>query len=395
MAYTVDRRGMSTIAIGHVTADMCAGAVPALLPFLIARRGYSFAEASALVLASTVASSVVQPLFGHFADRRSLSWLMPFGIFVGALGIALIGVLDAYALTFAAVVIGGLGVAAFHPEASRFANYVSGEKRASGMSLFSLGGNIGFALGPVLITPSVLLLGLEGTLLMLVPGTLVALAVASQLRYLHHFRTRHDERERDAAGEPSDWGAFARLLAVIAARTLAFYGLLTFVPLYFIHELGQSEGAGNLALALFLFGGAAGTALGGPLADRFGRRRVLVTTHAALPPLIVLFHLSPPAVAMPICFVVGMASIATFAVTMVMGQEYLPARIGMASGVTLGLAIGLGGLGAPLLGLVADHWGLDRTIDIITVLPLIGMALTFTLPATHRGRRQAKDATAA
>src|SRR4051794_2571457 len=173
---------MSVLALGHLVADMCQGAVPALLPFLIDSRGYSYAAASGLVLAATVSSSIIQPLFGHFADRRSLSWMMPAGVFVAALGMAGVGLLDAHALTFAAIVVSGIGVACFHPEASRFANYVSGTKRASGMSLFSLGGNVGFALGPVLVTPAVLVFGLPGTLVMLVPGTVVSLALASQLR---------------------------------------------------------------------------------------------------------------------------------------------------------------------------------------------------------------------
>jgi FSR family fosmidomycin resistance protein-like MFS transporter len=387
MIRSLDRRGMTTLAIGHMTADMCQGAVPALLPFLINDRGYSYASASLLVLAATISSSVVQPLFGHFADRRSLSWMLPAGVFVGTVGISLAGLFESFAMTFTMIVISGLGVAAFHPEASRFANYVSGDKRASGMSLFSLGGNTGFALGPVVVTPAVLLLGLPGTLVMLVPGTLVALGVASQLSYLHGFRERQEHRDRGAAAESADWSAFVRLNGVIAARTFAFFGFLTFVPLYFVNELNQSEGAGNTALALFLFGGAAGTALGGTLADRFGRRPVLLVTHAMLPLLILAFHMSPPTLATVICFFAGMATVATFAVTVVMGQEYLPGRIGMASGITTGLAIGLGGVGAPLLGLVADRWGLDVTFDVVTVLPLIGLALTFTLPRGTRPLR--------
>jgi FSR family fosmidomycin resistance protein-like MFS transporter len=387
---SLDRRGMSVLSLGHMMADMCQGAIPALLPFLIHDRGYSYTQASALVLAATVSSSIVQPVFGHYADRRSLSWLMPFGVLLGTVGVGLVGVLDAYALTFAAIVASGLGVAAFHPEGSRFAAYVSGDKRASGMSLFSLGGNIGFALGPALVTPAVLTLGLSGSLVLIVPGAVVAVAIASQLGHLHGFRPSADARRTEIASAPANWSAFARLNGVIAARTFAFFGLLTFVPVYFVDELGQSEGAGNTALTVLLVGGAAGTALGGPIADRIGRRAVLVTSLALLPPLILAFHAASPALATVIGFFVGMATIATFSVTVVMGQEYLPGRIGMASGITLGLSIGLGGLGAPLLGLVADHWGLNVTLDIVTVLPLIGLALAFTLPRAGVVARRAE-----
>jgi FSR family fosmidomycin resistance protein-like MFS transporter len=388
---------MAVLSSGHMVADMCQGSIPALLPFLIHERGYSYAAASALVLAATVSSSVVQPLFGHFADRRSLSWLMPLGVLLGTVGVGLVGVLDAYALTFGAVVVSGLGVAAFHPEGSRFAAFVSGDKRASGMSLFSLGGNIGFALGPVIVTPSVLAFGLTGSLITIVPGVVAAAALASQLGHLHGFRPARAGTGDDHAAPPADWSSFARLNGVIAARTFVFFGLLTFVPVYFVDTLGESEGAGNTALTVLLVGGAAGTALGGPIADRIGRRAVLLTSLALLPPLIIAFHVASPLPATIIAFFVGMATIATFAVTVVMGHEYLPGRIGMASGITLGLSIGLGGLGAPLLGLVADRWGLDTVLDIVTVLPLIGLALAFTLPRGDRAstrRREAATATA-
>jgi FSR family fosmidomycin resistance protein-like MFS transporter len=380
---------MSVLALGHMMADMCQGAIPALLPFLIHDRGYSYTQASALVLAATVSSSIVQPLFGHFADRRSLSWLMPLGVLIGTTGVALVGVLDPYGLTFAAIVLSGLGVAAFHPEGSRFAAYVSGDKRASGMSLFSLGGNIGFALGPVLVTPSVLAFGLHGSLLLVVPGLVAAIVIATQLPHLTAFRPPLADRRREAAELSADWSSFARLNGVIAARTFVFFGLLTFIPLYFVDELGQSDAAGNTALTVMLVGGAAGTALGGPIADRIGRRTVLLATLSLLPPLILAFHVAPPALATVVAFFVGMTTIATFAVTVVMGHEYLPGRIGMASGITLGLSIGLGGLGAPLLGLVADHWGLNTMLDVVTVLPLVGLALAFTLPRTGALARKA------
>jgi FSR family fosmidomycin resistance protein-like MFS transporter len=389
----VDRRGMATLALGHLMVDSCQGAVPALLPFLVSHRGYSYAAASGLILAATVSSSVIQPLFGHYSDRRSLAWLMPLGPLLGGVGIALVGVASTYLLTFLAVVLSGIGVAAFHPEGSRFANYLSGTKRASGMSLFSLGGNAGFALGPVMVTPLVIAFGLRGTLFMAIPGVLVALVVASQLPHLIAFRPARDAIA-DRAGSPDDdWSGFRRLGAVIAFRTFVYFGLVTFVPLYYVNALHTSKATANVALTAMLAGGAFGTLIGGPAADRFGRRAVLFGSMTILPPLLLLFHgLHPPASTV-LLFFVGAAIIATFSVTVVMGQEYLPGRIGVASGVTLGLSIGLGGLGAPVLGIVADRFGLDTTLYVITCLPLAALALTFTLPPPKRatsGRSRAQ-----
>jgi MFS transporter, FSR family, fosmidomycin resistance protein len=379
---------MAVLAGGHALADTCQGAVPAMLPFLIAERHYSYAAASALVLAATLSSSVIQPVFGYYADRRSLAWLMPGGLLVGSIGVGLAGVTSGYALTFLVIAISGLGVAAFHPEGSRFANYVSGRKRASGMSLFSLGGNAGFALGPILVTPLLVAFGPPGALLLIVPGVLVTTVVAFEMRRLTGFRPPAPGAGEAAPDLGEDrWRPFALLGCVTAARTFVYFGLLTFVPLYYVSELHTSKAAGNTALALMLIGGAVGTAFGGPLADRFGRRRVVLTSLAVLPPLILAFHASGQGLATVLLVLTGAATVATFSVTVVMGQEYLPNRIGVASGVTLGLAIGLGGVGASVLGLVADAWGLDTTMNVVAALPLIGLAVALFLPPDRPARR--------
>ncbi len=185
---SVDRRGISVLACGHGCVDMTQGAVPALLPFMIHHRGYSYAAASALVLAMTITSSLIQPLFGHLADRRSLPWLLPGGVLVAGLGTAVAGVVHPYVLTFGAIALAGLGVGAYHPESARYANYVSGSRRASGMSLFSVGGNIGFALGPVLVTPVVLILGLGGTVWLMAPSIVIAALLVATMPHLLSFR---------------------------------------------------------------------------------------------------------------------------------------------------------------------------------------------------------------
>jgi FSR family fosmidomycin resistance protein-like MFS transporter len=253
------------------------------------------------------------------------------------------------------------------------------------MSLFSVGGNIGFALGPVLVTPLVLVFGMSGTLLVMVPTSLMALVLARELPRLKSFRAdlvggRVQRGENHAA-----WGPFAILGTVIALRSFVYFGFVTFIPLYYIHDLHTSKATGSAALSVMLVGGAVGTLLGGPLADRFGRRAVLRGSMAVLPALIVGFLVSGPALAMVFAGLAGAATIATFAVTIVMGQEYLPGRIGVASGVTIGLSIGLGGLGAPLLGLLADAHGLRSVFEVTAVFPLLALALAQALPARAPG----------
>src|SRR6476646_8892675 len=255
------------------------------------------------------------------------------------------------------------------------------------MSLFSVGGNVGFALGPVLVTPLVVLFGLHGTVFVLVPTWLMAGVLIHELPRLKRFRTDVVGGRVQRGDQPEPWRPFVLLASVIALRSFVYFGLVTFIPLYYVGVLHTSKALGNAALSAMLLGGAVGTLVGGPLADRFGRRTVLIGSMSLLPPLIAGCLLSGPVLAVVFAALAGAATIATFAVTIVMGQEYLPGRLGVAAGVTIGLSIGLGGAGAPLLGLVADAHGLRAVFELIAIFPVLALALTFALPATRPSRR--------
>ncbi len=376
----LDRRALRVLSAGHLASDFCQGVVPALVPFFIARRGYSYSDATALVLAATVGSALVQPLFGLWADRARSPWLMPAGLALAGIGIALTGVAPSFELTLATVALSGLGVAAFHPEAARLANYASGDRRATGMSRFSVGGNAGFALGPLVATPLVLLFGLEGALaLALLPLAATGLLLA-ELPHLAGLRATPSRAVAPASPASNAWGPFARLGVVVSLRSTVYFGLQAFVPVWFARHLDTSETAGNAALTVMLAAGAAGTLLGGRLGDRVGSRPVLIGSTVLLLPLLAAFVASQAVAAALLLAAIGFVAIANFSITVVMGQEYLPSRLGLASGVTLGLAIGVGGLGAAALGLVADSAGLPAAMAAIAILPLPMLALALTLP---------------
>jgi FSR family fosmidomycin resistance protein-like MFS transporter len=388
----LDRRGLAVLAAGHACADMAQGAVPAMLPFLIDQRGFSYGAAGALILVTSIGSSAIQPLFGLGSDRLSLPLLMPLGVLLAGLGVALVGVTSSYAVTAAAVAVSGLGVAAFHPEGARFANHISGDRRGQGMSFFSLGGNTGFALGPILVTPLLLLLGLHGTLLLAVFPTIVAIVIARELGRLR--RVAADKSAHVARGlaqddrDTDDWPAFVRLGGVVSLRSWIYFGLQAFVPVWFIHHFGTGKGVGNAALTAMLVAGAAGTYFGGRVVDRLGRRRLVVGSMALLIPVLVAFVLAPsPVLAALLVTVAGFATIATFSISVVMGQEYLPSRLGLASGVTMGLSIGIGGIAAAGLGVLADVAGLRTVMWVIAALSLPLFALARTLPVTRAERR--------
>lgn len=374
---------MAALSSGHLATDFANGAVPALLPFLVARFDLTYTLAAVVMLVWAISSSVIQPAFGLWSDRRGALWLLPAGLVVGGIGIGLSAAAPAYWLALLLIAVGGLGTAAYHPEGSKFAAFASGERRASGMAVFSIGGNMGFAVSPIVTTAVVVHLGLDWGLLLAVPCLAAAVVLARLAPYLRQFAPPPGERPR-WAGEDRP-RAMALLLAVIAFRNVAWFGLLTFVPLYEV-AIGHSESYGNRLLALMLLAGGLGTLAAGPIADRVGRRPVLVASLLATPPLMVVYLAAGGLLGALALALVGACVIGTFGVTMVMSQEYLPRHIGMASGLTVGFAIGLGGVAAVALGGLADRIDLETALYVAAAFPIAGLALALRLPPTgvHR-----------
>jgi MFS transporter, FSR family, fosmidomycin resistance protein len=384
----VDRRAIAALSAGHFATDFSNGALPALLPFLVHRFELSYTEVGALMLVSALASSLIQPLFGLWSDRRGAVWLLPVGVALAGVGMALVAASTSYRACLVFVTISGLGTAAYHPEGSKFTAYVSGTRRASGMSLFSIGGNLGVALGALTTAPLLLGFGRLGGLLLAVPALVVTGLLLATTRYLRGFEPERASA-RAAAGEDRP-GALALLLGVVALRSVGWFGLLTFVPLWAV-SLGQSETYGNNLLSLMLFTGGVGTLAAGPLADRFGRRPVLLASLVATPPLIVLFVAVGGALGAVALALVGVCVVGTFGVTGVMSQEYLPSRIGLASGISIGFSIGLGGVAALALGALADGVDLQTAMYTCAAVPALAIVLGLLLPSTRASRRLAAE----
>lgn len=377
-------RSLGMLSAGHFFTDVNQGALPAILPFLIAEHNLSYASAATLVLAANFVSSIIQPLLGHLADRRSMPWMMPLGILGAGLGLAFTGFIDAYWLLFLSVTISGIGIAAFHPEAARLANRVSGEKKGTGISIFAVGGNAGFAVGPIITTASLLFWGLKGTLVLLLPVTIMAFFLGTEIKNMQQARPAPGKNQPATvrASAADEWGAFARLVIVIFSRSVMFYGLSTFIPLYWINALHQSKAAGGTALSILLFSGVIGTLLGGRLADKYGYRPVIRAGFSALIPVMMLFLVATEVtVATLLLIPIGLGLYIPFSPMIVLGQKYLPNRMGLASGVTLGLAVSIGGLTTPLLGWLADQYGLSLAFSIIASVPVIAALAAFTLSA--------------
>lgn len=358
-----------------------------MLPFFIAAYDLSYAAAAGIVFAVNMTSSIVQPLFGHAADRCSKPWLLSIGLMLAGMGLALTGIFQSYRWMMLLAIVSGIGIAAYHPEAARLINFAAGTNKGAAMSLFGVGGTIGFAIGPIIVTTALLQWGLKGTLVLLGPVTIMALVMAGQFSAFESLEASRNREQslsdNDALKE--DWGAFSRLTITVIGRSILFYGLNTFIPIYWINVLNQSKATGAMALTVFAGAGIIGTLLGGSLADRVGQKKVMVLGFIGLtlflPVLIFVNHVQ---IATLLLIPIGLMLNGTYSPTIVLGQSYLPNRVGLSSGVTLGVAVAIGGGAAPIIGRIADVYGVWYSLASIACLPAMISAMALSLPGSLR-----------
>lgn len=378
--------------IGHLMTDISQGAVPALLPYFISEYNLTYSDAGFLIMALTVSSSVVQPLFGFLADRKSLPWFVALGPLLAGLGITIAVLFHQYYLIVFGVFLCGLGVAAFHPEGARMAGIASGEKKASGMSLFSVGGNAGFALGPLMVTSLILLWGLRGITFYFIPALIVAIILyqaAGRFSQLSPEYNLGNKAGKDGAKKielKDAWVPFILLTLAIICRSILFQGINTFLPSYWIEIFQASKEHASTSLTILLGMGVVGNLVGGRLADRFGNlKTVMVAFLLLIPQLLIFVRVTDMILATLLLMSIGFTCYVTFSPMIVMGQQYLPGRVGFASGITIGLAVSVGGFAAPLLGKFADFAGVQAVFSLIVVFPMIAtLFLAFVPKALHK-----------
>jgi FSR family fosmidomycin resistance protein-like MFS transporter len=363
--------------------DTNQGALLAILPFLRSALGLSYAATGNIILMANMTSSLVQPLFGYLADRTVRRWLLPLSVFLSSIGMALTGLAPSYGVVLFLVVVSGFGIAAYHPEGYRTASRVAGDRKATGLSIFSTGGNIGISIGPPLITALVTGFGLSGSLGLLLPGVLVTGLLIAVLPRLS-LAPVPSVRKVAAAGAPTMVGAMTLLVVVVALRSWTQLGLTTYVPFYYLDVLkGDPRMVGTL-LFVFLGAGATGTLMGGPIADRIGVRRYVVSVFLLATPLALGFLFSRGVLSFVLLGALGFVLVSTFTVSVVLGQAYMPRNPGMASGLIVGFAIGAGGVGVSIFGWIADGLGLMSTLWISALLPLAGLVAALFLPEPRR-----------
>jgi FSR family fosmidomycin resistance protein-like MFS transporter len=375
-----------TISLGHLITDTAQGAIPLFLPYLKDIFSLSYFQVGLIMLFSSITSSIIQPLFGFLSDKHQSLWLLPVGSLLAMVGIGLIGIVPNYYFVLIVVAISGLGVASYHPEASKAIFYLSGTRKATAMSLFSVGGNLGFAIGPIIATFLIGLYGFKGSLGFMVLG----IFIGGLLLYFLPTVKRKIQTVKEATEIQVDNKTKTRkfvitfpiilLMLIVTIRSWIHLGLSMTIPLYYIDYLGMNPVYGSSLLSTFLLCGAVGTLLGGPIADRIGLKPILYFSFfSALPLMYLLFH-SHGFYTYIFTALVGISIIITFSITTVYAQKLMPENIGLASGLVLGFAIGTGGIGTTLLGLIADNLGLTTAINFLIVLPIAAILLVRILP---------------
>lgn len=372
----------------HAVNDLYQGAIPAMLPFLMSERHYSYAAVSGLAFAASGVSSLFQPLFGVLSDRKPRIWLVPAGFTTAALGVVAAGLAGNYLVTWLCVALAGIGIAAYHPPATSQARAAGGSSQKA-MSVFSVGGTVGGAVAPSLVTLVIGSAGFDGSYLLATPALAMAVLWALKGPWMQWrgytkaapLVTAGSAKAADSARRADDWRAFGRLVAVIIGWSIPFVTVTSLVSLHAQRDLGQSTAAGAATLTSYTAAGAVGTLLGGWVGDRYGRMTsVRVGYLVALPALLGIAWAPAFPVLVASAALFGAAMFLPFAAQVTLAQDYLPNRPGTASGLTLGMAMAAGGLCSPAFGWLADSSGLRAAFYALLLVFVIPVVMALRLP---------------
>ncbi len=370
------------LALGHLCADMNQGVLAAILPFLIAAYHYDYKTAAMLVMVSNLVGSVIQPIFGLLADKKVRPSMMSVGIIMAGGGMAMTGIVSDFVWLCVSVIISGIGSAMFHPQAAQLINRVSLEgTKGESFGIFALGGNLGFMLGPALVTACVAVAGLKGTLVLIVPSI-----VFTTVQILFFEAPKEDVslllkgKDGTIKRPKDDWPEFIKLALLVTGRSIVFCGINTFVVLFLISEMHLSEGTGNICLTFYYAVGSVSAVVGGKLADLLGHRKMIRLSWVILVPSLFLFSMNHSLIlAILLLIPMGIGISMLYSPLVLSGQQSLPNHMGLASGVTLGLSVSVGGIVAPALGSIGDDYGLVKVFLVIACIAVVPTILSMFL----------------
>ena len=370
---------LATFMLGHFSVDFMSGLLPALYPLLVLELGFDYNQVGSLAFAYTAAVSLTQPVFGYLADRWGVQRLAPLSLLWSGIFLGLYGFVRDPVLLYPFAFCAGLGSGAYHPiGASRAALLADERHRNTTMSIYTVSGTVGYALGPLAGVVLFRTFGLAGTLAALPLGLLAAALVRWALRRYQEQLTVADARAASERRGAIDWRALGPVLLVVMLRSWAFMTVATFAPVWY-RELGYEVLYGVVATVI-VASGAVGTLLGGYLADRIGSWRVLIGSLTLALPALLLFTVLPNRFGLLAAALFGLLADASISVTLVAAQRLLPGRAGVASGFILGMGFVTGGIGAPVTGWIADRFGLQLALASTTIPLLAALALCWVIP---------------
>ncbi|MFT7773892.1 MFS transporter [Roseateles sp.] len=374
-------------AFAHLLNDLIQAMLPAVFPLLKSNFSLSFGQIGLIGLVYQVTASLLQPWIGLYTDKHPKPYLLPSGMVMTLIGIALLASADSYAMLLVAAAIVGVGSATFHPEASRIARLGSGGKFGTAQSTFQVGGNTGSAIGPLLTAAIVIPHG-QGAIAWFVVFALLAIFVLYRLTLwvLNHGQAKAKSLAR-GRNEGLSRGKVAQAVAVICVLMFAKFvyiaSFTNYFTFYLIERFSLSVQESQLFLFMFLAAVAAGTFAGGPVGDRIGRKAVIWISFLGVAPFALALPYANLFWTAVLAIVVGLIMSSAFAALVVYAQEAVPGRVGMVSGLMFGLMFGIGGIAAAGLGDLADRYGIVWVYGVTSFLPLLGVATAF-LPDTRK-----------
>ncbi|ADP11841.1 Fosmidomycin resistance protein [Erwinia sp. Ejp617] len=378
---------LSAISVAHLLNDMIQALILAIYPLLREDFSLSFVQIGLITLTYQLTASLLQPLIGHFTDKHPQSWSLPVGMGFTLCGVILLALASHYTMILLAAALVGSGSSVFHPESSRVARMASGGRHGLAQSLFQVGGNLGTSLGPLLAALIIAPYG-RGNLAWFSLVALLAMVVLLQIG--RWYQTQHVAAKPPASAAihalPRRQVAYAMAILLVLVFSKYFYltSLSSFYTFYLMHKFGLSIQNAQLHLFVFLFAVAAGTIVGGPVGDKIGRKRVIWVSILGVAPFTLLLPYANLEWTGVLSVVIGLVLASAFSAILVYAQELMPGRIGMVSGLFFGFSFGMGGLGAALLGVVADRHSIELVYQICAYLPLLGILAAFLPDNRHK-----------
>ncbi|AYN27286.1 MULTISPECIES: MFS transporter [Buttiauxella] len=374
---------LGAISLSHLLNDMIQSLILALYPLLQSEFSLSFVQIGMITLTFQVTSSLLQPVVGYYTDKYPMPWSLPIGMCFTLCGLVILALAGSFPMVLLAAGLVGTGSSVFHPESSRVARMASGGRHGLAQSLFQVGGNFGSSLGPLLAALIIAPYG-KGNVGWFVLAALLAIIVLLQISRWYAAQHRMAKGKTAAPvvnplPRKKVIQAVSVLLVLIFSKYFYMASISSYYTFYLMHKFGLSVQNAQFHLFAFLFAVAAGTVIGGPVGDKIGRKYVIWGSILGVAP----FTLFLPYVSLYwtgiLTVIIGFILASAFSAILVYAQELMPGRIGMVSGLFFGFAFGMGGLGAAILGLVADHTSIELVYKICAFLPLLGI-LTIFLP---------------